>query len=78
MGPRVKQPRPPLPVFDKSKFVNLNCAARYNRFLKIKWIMDKGFFKPSNYFKNDIDIKGWNTFSKNPKRGCIVIVREFY
>ena len=74
---RVKRPRPPPLVFDISKFINLECGTRYNRFLKIKWIMDKGFFDPPDYFNNDISRKGWNTFSKHPKRGSAKIVREF-
>ena len=78
MGLIVKRSRPPPSVFDRSKFVNVDYATRYDRFLKIKWIMDKGFFNPLDYFKNDIQRKGWNNFSKHPKRGCVVIVKEFY
>ena len=78
MGPRVKCLRPPPPIFNISNFVNLERAVRYDRFLKTKWIMDKGFFNPLDFFKNDIDRKGWNTLSKHPKRGNAIIVCEFY
>ena len=75
---RIKRSRLTPPRFDWSKFVNVVCAARYDRFLKIKWIMDKGFFNPPKFFKTEIQRKGWRNFNKHPKRGYAVIVREFY
>ena len=65
-------------VFDRLKFFNVECSARYDHFLKIKWITYKGFFNPPEFFKIEILRKGWQNFSKHPKKGCVVIVREFY
>ena len=78
MGLRIKRPWPPLLVFDISKFLNMDCATRYDHFLKSNGSWTKDFSTPPNFLKTDIQRKGWHNFNKHPKRGCVVIFREFY
>ena len=78
MGSRIKQLRPSPLIFDRSKFLNPECATRYDQFLKIKWITYKGFTSPHEFFNIEIQRKDWHNFNKHHKKGCAVIVKEFY
>ena len=65
--------------YDHTKFMNLDASKRYTSWVTIrKFIKEKGFEHPEDFFCAYIANKGWKELCKPPKLAVMSMVREFY
>ena len=66
-----------LEEFDSSKFVSQKAFKRYMKIVPLKFIIEKGFVKPSGILRREIGLKRWIGLCKYLETVMALIVREF-